>query len=67
MSSNLDYSYEPIVIIPNTPLPELDDIQEKTDEEVSLGSEKNQRTYLQLVHQVMFGNIMKKWLIIRAF
>jgi len=43
MSSNLDYSYEPIVIIPDTPLPELDDIQEKTDEEVSLGSEKKSK------------------------
>jgi len=56
--SNLEDSYEaemePIILIP-----ELDDTQ-KTDEEVSLNSEKNQRTCLQSVHQVLFGNIMKK-------
>src|SRR5581483_9538590 len=43
MSGNLDCSYEPIVVIPDTPLPELDDTQEKTDEEVSLGSEKKSK------------------------
>ena len=44
--SNLDCSYEtemePIVLIPDNPLPE-DNTQEKTDEEVSLDSEKKSK------------------------
>lgn len=46
--SNLDdcpyeTGMEPIVVIPDTPLPELNDTQEKTDEEVSLDSEKKSK------------------------
>ena len=44
--SNLDCSYEtglePIVLIPDTPLPE-ENIQERTDEELSLDSEKKSK------------------------
>lgn len=43
MSSNLDCPYEPIVVISDTSIPELDDTQEKTDEEVSLNSEKKSK------------------------
>ena len=43
---------EPIVLIPDNPLPE-DNIQEKTDEEVLLDSEKKSKN-------LPLGNIMKK-------
>ena len=56
-----DYVLEPIVWIF---VDDDNNTHEKTDEEISLHSEKNQRMYLQLVHQVLFGSIMKKFLMI---